>query len=175
MRMSLGLRSPQPKPEFGFTHKAHPGRATEVLGGEACGTAHQGGGRKPGKAGGRQIKSGTRPLLTQLSDYGSSQEWHSSHSRGPSQQRPRPNACSSSQQWQQRSQGWQNYNPSPYGGMMTGKANGFFAKAAEKCVHACLVVCGCFCVFSYFSCMYACMYVCMFFLYGCFQALGALI
>ena len=70
-----------------------------------CGAALQGGGRK---LGGPAIKSGTS--LSYSTNYRSSQQWRSSHTRGPSQQRPRPNAWSSSQQRQQHSQGWQNYN-----------------------------------------------------------------
>ena len=55
-------------------------------------------------------------------------------------------------------------------------ANGFFAKAAEK-MCSCLLGCArvCFLCFHIFhACMHACMYVCMY-LFGCLQALGALI
>ena len=39
----------------------------------------------------------------------------------------------------------------------------FLQRLQKKCVHACLVVCGCFCVFHIFhACMHACMYVCMY-------------
>ena len=66
-----------------------------------------GGGRKPAKAG-----VFLQPLPTPLT-----MQWHSSHTRGPSQQRP--SRMLGAQASNGHSQGWDNYNPRFHGQRMT--------------------------------------------------------